>query len=82
MITYEEFIELFKKENEDAVVPVVRESGIQMVACADNNPCEVCSQAEYNKLCTDAQNCTALTYHTMSKMSSMVGAFFSKGDAE
>lgn len=78
MKTYDEFLELFTKENKEVVVPAIRDSGIRLVARAKSNPCEVCSRAEYNKLCTDAPHCAALIYHTMSKLGNMVGAFFSK----
>jgi len=73
MKTYEEFAKLL---GNDAVIPMNRITGKLIEACAEENPCEVCSRAEYNKLCTDVENCAALKYHTLAKMSTMVRDFF------
>ena len=82
MKTYREFVKLLRKPvGAVVIIPRCRNDTLQGIdATADRNPCEVCSHAEYNKLCTDAPNCAALKYHTLSKMPTMVRDFFAKDD--
>ncbi len=76
MKTYDDFLELL---NKDVIIPVARD-GSRIEANAEDNPCATCARAEYNKLCTDAQNCAALHFHTVAKMPSMVHDFFTKDE--
>ena len=81
MKTYEEFLELL--DDEETVVPVLRGTTDERIRpSADNNPCEVCSVAEYNKQCTAAPKCAALMFHTFAKMPRMTRDFFAKEEPE
>jgi len=79
MKTYEEFLLLL--DDPDVVVPNIRHTeGLRLEASAEENPCDACEYAEYNKLCTKGDHCAALKFHTLAKMPSMVHDFFSKED--
>ena len=76
MKTYDEFLELLPGKT---FVPTIRGSDLRLIP-SEENPCEVCAEAEYNKLCQHAEHCAALKFHTLSKMPSMVRNFFTKED--
>jgi len=76
MKTYDDFLKLVDSKE---FIPTVRGSD-ERLEPTEENPCNVCQEAEYNKLCQYAEHCAALKFHTLSKMATMVASFFSKDD--
>lgn len=66
---YELFIRTLEQETKSKLYrPHVRGSRQELIPSLETRqrlPCLVCAVAEYNRLCSNARKCAALTYYTM-----------------
>jgi hypothetical protein len=75
------FVKYLEKElGVKLVLPQSRRNGTTLVPVRTRKPCETCTQAEYNKLCSNAKSCAAMLYHTILKMDTLQLEEFLKGD--
>lgn len=54
-----------EKQKRELFEPRVRGFRNKIIPSPKQNPCEICKEAEYNKLCPRAKNCGPLLYVTL-----------------
>lgn len=61
----EEIVPQMQEKERELFEPRVRGFNSKLIPAPGQNPCAICSKAQYNKLCPEAGNCGPLLYATL-----------------